>query len=138
MGRIYSIEKQANDNEGYGAVGEAGPCAIQAPLLSLPARGGGFAVADYLGPDLAPFARAEEPALEDELVADMAAAVSRSCHRAEPAEYVATLRRLADALMVEFTAEKAEHPLGLFGVWKIIGEVLRLIVDGRPANAYFR
>ena len=41
VGRIYSIEKQANDNDGYGAVGEAGPCAIQAPLLPLPARGGG-------------------------------------------------------------------------------------------------
>ena len=68
----------------------------------------------------------------------MAAAASRSCHRVAPAEYVGTLRRLADALMVEFSSEKAAHPLGLFGVWKIVDEVMRLIVDGRPANAFFR
>ena len=136
----YSTENDSNDTVGYGAVGDAGPCAIQASLLSLPARGGGFAASDYLGPDLAAFARAEGPALEDEIVADLAAAASRSCHRVEPSEYVATLRRLADALMVEFTSEKAEHPLGLFGVWKIVDEVtvMRFIVDGRPANAYFR
>ena len=109
----YSTENDPNDNVGYGAVGDAGPCAIQASLLSLPARGGGFAASDYLGPELAAFARAEGPALEDEIVADLAAAASRSCHRVEPSEYVATLRRLADALMVEFTSEKAEHPLGL-------------------------
>ena len=67
---------------------------------------------------MAAFARAEGPALEDEIVADLAAAASRSCHRVEPSEYVATLRRLADATMVEFTSEKAEHPLGLFGEGK--------------------
>ena len=135
---IYSTEKNDLDNDGYGAVGEAGPCAIQAPLLSLPARGGGFAAAEYLGPDLAAFARAEDSALEDPVIAEVAAAASRSCHRVAPAEYVGTLRRLADALMVEFSSEKAAHPLGLFGVWKIVDEVMRLIVDGRPANAFFR
>ena len=133
-----STETLDYENEGYGAAGGAGPCSIEASLLSLPARGGGFAAADYLGPSLAAFARAEEPALEDPLVAALAAATMRSCHRAEPEQYVGALRRLAEAAMVEFTAESAEHPLGLFGVWKVIGEVLRLIVDGRPANAFFR
>ena len=76
------------------------------------------------------FARAEDSALEDPVVAELDAAASRSCHRVTPAEYVGTLRRLADALMVEFSSEKAAHPLGLFGVWKIVDEVMRLIVDG--------
>ena len=63
-------------------------------------RGGGSAAAEYLGPDLAALARAEDPALEDAVVADLAAAASRSCYGVEPAEYVGTLRRLADALMI--------------------------------------
>ena len=70
----YSTENDTNGNVGYGAVSDAGPCAIQASLLSLPTRGSGFGASDYLGPDLAAFARAEGPELEDEIVADLAAA----------------------------------------------------------------
>ena len=60
--------------------------------------------ADYLGPDLAAFSRAEEPAFEDALIAEVAATASRSCHHAEHAEYVGTLRRFVDAAMVEFSS----------------------------------
>ena len=111
---------------------------IEASLLSLPERGGGFPAAEFLGPELAAFARADAAAFEDELVAALAAAGTRSCHRAAPEEYVATLRRLAKAAMVEWSAEKSDRPIGLFGVWKVVGEILRLIVDARPANASFR
>ena len=103
------------ENEGYDLVGEGAPVSIEASLLSLPERGGGFAVADYLGPELAAFARAEGPALEDEVVAGLAAACTRSCHKAEPAEYVGTLRRMFEAAMIEWSATKLAHPLGLLG-----------------------
>jgi len=109
-----------------------------ASLLSLPERGGGFPAAEFVGPELAAFARADAAAFEDELVAALAAAGTRSCHRAARTEYVATLRRLAQAAILEWSAEKSDRPLGMFGVWKVVGEILRLIVDAHPANASFR
>ena len=64
-------------------------------------------------------------------------AAARSCHLAEDGEFAQLVARLAGANMLEFTAEGAAHPLGLFGVWKEVGEVQRMIVDARPANAGF-
>ncbi|MEC9050886.1 MAG: hypothetical protein VX747_00395, partial [Actinomycetota bacterium] len=143
--------------EDYDVTHADGPVPLVADLVSLPAKGGGFPACDYVGPALAAFGRAEESALEDTLVAELAALGTadpeesaaaagfprsrsrpRSCHKAEPAEYAAVLARMHAAGMLELTAEQTEHPLGVFGVWKVAGEVLRLIVDGRPANVFFR
>ena len=39
--------------------------------------------------------------------------------------------------MAELTADRAEHPLGMFAVWKEIGKIQRLIIDRRPVNEFF-
>ena len=130
--------KHAGAPEVYDVPPADGPVSIEAHLVSLPERGGTFPVCDYVGPELAAFGHAEPSALEDPLVAELAVIAARSCHRAEPEEYAAVLARMHAAEMLELTSQRAPHPLGLFGVWKTVGEKLRLIVDGRPGNCFFR
>ncbi len=127
-----------DENQTYNEPAAVVAVPIQASLLSLPARGGTFPMADYVGPELASFLLADETARRDPLVADLAAAGARSCQRAEPAEYAATVGRLFEAGMVEFSPIATGHPLGLFAVWKDYPNSQRLIVDARPANAQFK
>ena len=61
----------------------------------------------------------------------------KSGARIEPKEYAEIIRRLLSAKMAELTAERAEHPLGMFAVWKEVDKIQRLIIDGRPVNEYF-
>ena len=117
--------------------GMAGAVPLQGHLLSLPTAGGTFDVGAFLGRELLEYLDAEGAAMVDPLIGELAACLTRSYHSAEPGEYAATVARLVANGMVELQADAATHPLGLFAVLKSDGVTLRLIVDGRPANARF-
>ena len=138
--RCAASEDSPAGAEVYDVTHADGPVSLVSKLVSLPAKGRGFPACDYVGPELAAFGRAEESALDVDFTAELAATAKgvRSCHKVEPAEYAALLAHMHAADMLELTAEHTGHPLGVFGVWKVVGQLLRLIVDGRPANAFFR
>ena len=115
----------------------SGPAELVASLISLPAQGGTFETAEFLGPDLAPFATGGAEALADPLVGGLLAAEVRSCQAVAEGEYPKLVARLIGASMATVTAERARHPLGLFGVWKPGKLKQRMIVDGRPMNGFF-
>ena len=62
-----------DNNDDYDGTTGGGPVSLEAALCSLPETGGGFPVCDYVGPELAAFARAEPAALEDPTIAELAA-----------------------------------------------------------------
>ena len=123
--------------DNYNSTTLGGAISIDPTMVSLPTIGGTFPVFDYVSSDLAHYGDATGDALEDPLVAELAAACTRSCHKAEPMAYAGVLRRMHDASMVEWTSQPSSHPLGLFAVWKKPNEIQRLIVDARPANSSF-
>ena len=47
------------------------------------------------------------------------------------------LKKLLELGMLEFTATASEFPLKLFAVWQVVGEIQRLIMDGRVPNSFF-
>lgn len=123
---------------GYDAAADDGPVELRADLLSMPDRGGTFRIRDYVGDGLAAVLEAAEPALEDPLVANLASLATRSCQMVATGEYAPVVARLMRAEMAELGTGDGQAPvLGLFGVWKKVGLVLRLIVDGKPANVFF-
>ena len=68
-----------DDDYNRGTVGGVGsPASLRADLLSLPEEGGGFRVGDFVGPELGAFCRAEPAALEDRVIAELAASLVRS------------------------------------------------------------
>ena len=113
------------------------PASLRADLLSLPEEGGGFRVGDFVGPELGAFCRADPAALEDRFIAELAASLVHSGVRLDEEEYVKVLKRLLEVGMLEFTATASEYPLKLFAVWKVVGEIQRLIMDGRVPNCFF-
>ena len=107
-------------------------------LVSLPADGGMFPVADYVEPELAAYAYAEPPACNpDDLMRQLSARLARSCHRVSPTEYAKLVARMYNAKMAELFPSPADFILGLFGVWKIPGQSQRMLVDARPPNCLF-
>jgi hypothetical protein len=133
---------QVNDHskqisQSYSECVLGGPIEVVAEKVALPEVGGGFDACSYAPPDLAAFGYAEEAAMEDGFMAQLASVGIHSFHKASPDEYAAVLCRLAKAGMIEFTDERCEHPLGLFSVPKD-EDTQRLITDGRPANVFFR
>ncbi len=115
-----------------------GPVSIDSKLTSLPPVGGTFPIGDYLSPELQAYLDADPASLEDPLITGLAVLGARSCHRCEPEQYAALLARLQAAGMCDFQLQSGKRPLGLFGMWKIPGVSMRLIVDARPANCAFR
>ena len=113
-------------------------CDLLSELVALPAEGGLFPVADYVGPELAAFALAEPPACDEEdWIRQIQARLARSCHRVSPKEYAALVARLYKGRMAELFPSPADFILGLFGVWKVSGKSQRLLVDARPPNCLF-
>ena len=107
-------------------------------MVALPADGGMFPVADYVGPELAAYAYAEPPACNpDDLMRQLSARLARSCHRVSPTEYAKLVARMYNAKMAELFPSPADFILGLFGVWKIPGQSQRMLVDARPPNCMF-
>ena len=121
----------------YDKVDAGAPVPLQASLISLPERGGSFDFSGYLGPQLEPWATGDSSARRDPLVASLLAEQTRSCQMVKPGEYPKIVARLYRANMAKLTPHATERPLGMFGVWKIIGEIMRLIVDCRPGNTGF-
>ena len=122
--------------------GDSGGCVgslakLNSSLMSLPTTGGGFPTCEYLGPELQAFCTAHPAAREEDWLARLAASAFTSNSRDEPDEYAALVARLQKAAMVELTATRAEFPLRLFAVWKIMDESQRLIVDARSTNCFF-
>ena len=102
-------------------------------MVALPAEGGTFPVADYVGPELAAYANAEPPACrEADMVGQLAARLAHSCHRVSPEEYAKIIARMYKGNMVELFPTPADFILGLFGAWKVHGKSQRLLVDARP------
>ena len=130
-----------NMNEcGYeegGGAGAGSPAPLKSELISLPTEGGGFKACNYVGPEIAAFCNAEPEAMVESWLADILASAIKSGARIDPKEYAEIIKRLLSAQMAELTAERAEHPLGMFAVWKEVGKIQRLIIDGRPVNEYF-
>ena len=122
--------------EGRGA-GAGSPAPLKSELISLPTEGGGFKACNYVGPEIAAFCNAEPEAMVESWLADILASAIKSGARIDPKEYAEIIKRLLSAQMAELTAERAEHPLGMFAVWKEVGKIQRLIIDGRPVNEYF-
>ena len=107
-------------------------------LVALPADGGMFPVADYVGPELASYAYAEPPACNpDDLMRQLSARLARSYHRVSPTEYAKLVARMYNAKMAELFPSPADFILGIFGVWKIPGQSQRMLVDARPPNCMF-
>ena len=72
-----------------------GPTPLIADMVSLPTNAGTFPVVDYVGPELAAYARAEPPACkEHELAPQLGARLARSCNRAYPEEYAKLVARM--------------------------------------------
>ena len=83
------------EDEAYDDFSSGGATDLLSELVVLPAEGGLFPVADYVGPELAAFARAEPPACDEEdWIRQIHARLARSCHRASPKEYAALVGRL--------------------------------------------
>ena len=125
-------------DEAYDDFGSGGAIDLLSELVALPAEGGLFPVADYVGRELAAYAFAEPPACDEkDLILQMHARLARSCHRASPKEYAALVARLYKGRMAELFPSPADFILGLFGVWKVYGKSQRLLVDARPPNCLF-
>ena len=122
--------------EGKG-VGTGSPAPLKAELLSLPASGGGFAVSEYVGDDIAAFCNADPEVMMEPWLAELLASRLPSGAKIDNKEYAEVIRRLLLANMAELTAESSPHPLGMFAVWKEVDRIQRLIIDGRPVNEYF-
>ena len=126
------------EGEAYDDFDVSGATDLISDLVALPADGGMFPVADYVGPELAAYAYAEPPACNpDDLARQLSARLARSCHRVSPAEYAKLVARMYKAKMADLFPSPAEFILGLFGVWKILGESQRMLVDARPPNCMF-
>ena len=110
---------------------------MKAELLSLPASGGGFAVSEYVGADIAAFCNADPEVMMEPWLAELLASRLPSGAKIDNKEYAEVIRRLLLANMAELTAESSPHPLGMFAVWKEVDRIQRLIIDGRPVNEYF-
>ena len=83
-------EEEACDDTDLG-----GPTPLIADMVSLPTNAGTFPVVDYVGPELAAYARAEPPACkEHELAPQLGARLARSCNRVSPEEYSKLVARM--------------------------------------------
>ena len=122
--------------EGKG-VGTGSPAPLKAELLSLPASGGGFAVSEYVGDDIAAFCNADPEVMMEPWLAELLASRLPSGAKIDNKEYAEVIRRLLLANMAELTAESSPHPLGMFAVWKEVDRIQRLIIDGRTVNECF-
>ena len=126
------------EEEAYDDLDLGGPTPLIADMVSLPTNAGTFPVVDYVGPELAAYARAESPACkEHELAPQLCARLERSCHRVSAEEYVKVIARMCKNNMAELLPCPADFILGLFGRWKQIGTSQRMLVDARPPNYLF-
>ena len=64
-GLVEAVLWHAFGDEAYDGFGIGGATDLLSDLVALPAEGGSFPVADYVGPELAAFAFAEPPACDD-------------------------------------------------------------------------
>jgi len=137
-----SATQPFSDDDGY-ASSFSTLTKISADLVSLPAIAGTFDTAKFCPPPLSDFLHAKSGALENTTVAQLASSVVRPCHQCNPGEYPRLLARMYNAGMLRFvpsnsqTSPRIVPPLGVFAVWKVTNEKQRLIVDARPANAFF-
>ena len=115
--------------------GRAGAVEVGAYLSTCGGRR--FEACDYVSPEIAAFCNADTDILVEPWLAELLASGCKSGARIDPKEYAEIIKRLLCANMAELTAERAEHPLGMFAVWKEIDKIQRLIIDGRPVNEYF-
>ena len=125
--RGADIDQDQDSYHGEGGIGAVAP--LQADKLSLPSDGGDLDAIEFVGPELAGFGRAEPSALADPLTGELAAGLIRSGSRIDPGEYAKTILRLLKARMVELSGRPVDFPMGVFAVWKIMGELQRFIVD---------
>ena len=126
------------EEEAYDDLDLGGPTPLIADMVSLPTNAGTFPVVDYVGPELAAYARAESPACkEHELAPQLCARLARSCHRVSAEEYVKVIARMCKNNMAELLPCPADFILGLFGRWKQIGTSQRMLGDARPPNCLF-
>ena len=132
-------ENQSDGTEifDYDKLDAGAPVPLRASLISLPESGGSFDFSGYLGPQLEPWATGKSSARRDPLVASLLAKQTRSCQMVETGEYPKIIARLSEANMIKLTPHAAKRPLGMFGVWKTVGEIMRLIIDCRPGNTGF-
>ena len=119
------------------SAGAGSPAPLKSELISLPTEGGGFKACDHVGPEIAAFCNADPDVMVEPWLAELLAGGIKSGARIDLKEYAEIIRRLLSAKMAELTAERAEHPLGMFAVWKEVDKIQRLIIDGRPVNEYF-
>ena len=122
----------------YAGAAKQGVAQLDAAKISLPAQGGTFDVSRWVGEDIGAFLQAEPAAMEEEWLGELLAAGFPPQKPPPVEQYAPTLARMAQATMVEFGASGTEHPLVPFAVWKLVGEIQRLVIDGRPTNGFFR
>ena len=115
----------------------SGPIPLEPSKVSLPPTGGTFHIGKFLSPELAAYLHASPPSLVDPPPSELFRSV-RSCHRVQDGSYPTLIARMFSAGMCDFSVGTDHRSLGLFGVWKVVGERMRLIVDARPANIWFR
>ena len=134
----HGFPLQEDEDEAYDDFGIGGATDLMSELVALPAEGGSFPVADYVGPDLAAYAYAEQPACDEaDPVRQLHARLARSCHQASAKEYAALVARMYKGRMAELCPSPADFILGLFWIWKVYGKSQRLLVDARPPNCLF-
>lgn len=126
-----------SSNDSFAPYVGAGPAiSLVAAAVALPSDASSVSLLDSLPPDVAAIWEAPSAALllpHSEIPKNL----PRPRVRADPAEYLLLLRRLADVDMVAFRTERPRCVNGAFGVAKSDGGT-RLIIDARAANAHFR
>ena len=77
--------------------------------LSLPASGGGFAVSEYVGAEIAAFCNADPEVMMEPWLAELLASRSPSGAKIDIKEYAKVIKRLLLSNMAELTAESSPH-----------------------------
>ena len=103
----HGFPLQEDEDEAYDDFGIGGATDLLSDLVALPAEGGSFPVADYVGPELAAYAYAEPPACDEaDLIRQLHSGLARSCHRASAKEYAALVALDRKAIAKTFKAWK--------------------------------